>query len=687
LDKSYQAAASALFSLDFEVVPVYADRKVVNGQLCPHGAKEHYGPASSADRDLTAALHGREFPDGNIGTVGTKDTAAFIDDDGIEIPESIRNILNTHYHTLTASGKHHYAIRQDDETRSWGNFAVKGKDQNGETHEIFSFRGDNEYVVAPPSVINGVAYSFVNKIRPRTLDESKSDDKALKAWLRGLYERRAKRTASADVRTSDTRRYHKDFTPEKFFDHYGWKFTKDGNRYHVHFPDQGCPVAQRVHKVDGSTQPRAIQQCTFTFEPGKLPTFSCLSGGCEEKSFKDAHSALIKANPKLKPFKIWEKDDEERRFVEVVRGRDVVREHLAWLWPDFLPDNKLVHFGGVSAAGKSPVTMSLSGIVTAGKNWPDGAKNEHGPRSVLMMNMEDSLEDTIMPRLDLEGGNDNKFFFVKGTRCEKGEKNCLLALALDRDMNELFEAARKIEDLSLVVCDPITNDLGRKKMNSEEEVRSVLTPCAQLAAELKVTFITVGHLNRREAGTNPLHRMMGAAAFVGVARQIFLFGEDPWSEDKYSHVMVSARSASGSGDGIKYQTYMGKSTYKDQEFDAVGVRWGEKSTAEATDVVDPTSRAEKGKVAEAAAALRQILAKGALPARECVNALTNLGFDVTKLDPSRIRARAGVRTTKEGKNSRWQIATGIEQQNDFVEAVQEEWKHQENQDSEPDVPF
>ena len=38
---------------------------------------------------------------------------------------------------------------------------------------------------------------------------------------------------------------------------------------------------------------------------------------------------------------------------------------------------------------------------------------------------------------------------------------------------------------------------------------------------------------------------MGAAAFVGVARDVFIFGHDPDEEDKYAHTMSEIRNKVG----------------------------------------------------------------------------------------------------------------------------------------------
>src|SRR5262249_10442682 len=154
--------------------------------------------------------------------------------------------------------------------------------------------------------------------------------------------------------------------------------------------------------------------------------------------------------------------------------------------------------------------------------------------------------------------------------------------ALESDMHHLAALARGLPDLSLIVVDPVTNYLGAKKMNAEEDMRSLLTPLASLAAELGIVVITVGHFNRRERGTDPLHRMMGAAAFSGVARAVYAFGPDPEEESKYCHVMSVVRSCGGEGSALRYRTELVTEDCPDSfPAEIVKVTWTGKSDATA----------------------------------------------------------------------------------------------------------
>ena len=331
----------------------------------------------------------------------------------------------------------------------------------------------------------------------------------------------------------------------------------------------------------------------------------------------------------------------------VIRGDNAAEKPLRWMWKPYIPLGKLTHFGGNSSQAKSPVTIDLAARISTGSNWPDGTPNEQGSRSIILLNIEDDLEDTILPRYRLAGGDKSKLYYVKGVRVP-GKANALQrGMTLESDMQHLAKLARSLPDLGIIIVDPITNYLGGKKMIVEEDVRALLTPLSSLAAELGIVVITVGHFNRREKGTDPLHRMMGAAAFTGVARAVYAFGPDPEEESKYCHVMSVVRSCGGDGPALRYRTELVTEHCPDSfSTEIVKVVWTGKSDATAEDVVDSASALEKTREHEAARTLKNFLRDGRKSAAECTATLKDEGYDLEKLNAGRIRRKAGADSKK-----------------------------------------
>ena len=325
---------------------------------------------------------------------------------------------------------------------------------------------------------------------------------------------------------------------------------------------------------------------------------------------------------------------------------EIAPEHLDYIWPSYLARNKLHHFAGNSTEGKSPVATDLIACVTnpaVRKKWPDDTPNDNQPQSVLLLSAEDDPNDTVRPRLAVAKADAGRVYNV-GCSVEIDQKPVEKLLALDRDIRALIAKAKALGDVGLIVVDPITNYLGKAGMNKEEDVRGVLMQLVDAARSLHLAVVTIGHLNRREKGTDPMHRIMGAAAFAGVARFVYLFGPDEEDADQYAHVMVQRRGVGASA--LRYRTVAESKKWNGKTSGVIRVLWRGKSQATAESIVDPVSPEKKSQIGEAAKALKVYLSDGPKPAKECMDHLKEKGFDVDDLNRSRVLKKASARSEK-----------------------------------------
>jgi hypothetical protein len=324
--------------------------------------------------------------------------------------------------------------------------------------------------------------------------------------------------------------------------------------------------------------------------------------------------------------------------------KSIQKEHLHAMWPGYLPLSRLVHLAGDSGEGKSPLTIDLTARVTSALNWPDGTPNSLGPRSVILLASEDDTRDTVRPRLELSGADLSRVYDVRCSVAEGQDRHEIL-LALDRDVHQLVARAREIPDLAFMVIDPISNYLGTVQMRLEEEVRSrLLMPLSAAAADLGICVFTVGHLNRRERGTSPLQRIMGAAAFHGVARYIYFVGADPDDDDKHAHVLVQQRG--GNSPSLRYRTVARPMTWDGETSEVVQIEWRGASEATSQDAVDPQRADDKSATDKAASALVEILKNGRVPAVDAKQLLKDAGHDVDKLNWTRVHRKAGAKSER-----------------------------------------
>jgi putative DNA primase/helicase len=426
-----------------------------------------------------------------------------------------------------------------------------------------------------------------------------------------------------------------------------------------------CPIKGDAHATHNDTT------CNFIFpaKDGGL-AFHCQSSGCSEKSIHDVIKVLAELNGVYEKGIYEDRPTPTRkdwtRTLKSHKGSEKPKTHLRYLWQDYIPLKKLIHFAGASGAGKSPVSLDLAARISSGQPWPDGTPNTMGPRTVILMCSEDDWGDTQRPRLELYGANLDNIVLIEATATKEEGNEFEVGVALKEDTLRLRDEAKKYPDLALVIIDPITNYLQGVKMNSEEEVRQVLMPLVeQFITPLNVSVITIGHLNRREKGTDAKARVMGAAAFYGVARFVYMFGPDTELEDKFAHVMVQDRGVGAQS--IKYKTEAVDQTWDGETDKVVRVVWGEKCDATGQDAVDPISQEEKTQVSEDAQFLKEFLRDGAKPAQAVQQAHEQkTGRKVANWDKAKRRAKVKAQKIKgQGRSAGWEWGLLAPEQKDM----------------------
>jgi hypothetical protein len=209
------------------------------------------------------------------------------------------------------------------------------------------------------------------------------------------------------------------------------------------------------------------------------------------------------------------------------RMSDIEAKPVSWLWPGRIARGKVSIIAGNPGLGKSQITASIAAIVTTGGRWPvDG--NHCLPGDVVFLSAEDDPADTLRPRLEAAGANLRRVHVmdavILGYTGEGQQQN--RAFSLQRDMEALSVKLAELRDVAAVVIDPITAYLGDVDSHRNAEVRALLAPLSELAAQHGTAIIGVSHLNK-SAGTEALMRVTGSLAFVAAARAAYLVAQDP----------------------------------------------------------------------------------------------------------------------------------------------------------------
>jgi hypothetical protein len=211
-----------------------------------------------------------------------------------------------------------------------------------------------------------------------------------------------------------------------------------------------------------------------------------------------------------------------RPFFEQIRMSDVEAKEVEWLWYGRIPAGKLTLLSGDGAVGKSFFSLDIAARLSTGTPWPDriGVPIEAG--NTVVISCEDAPDDTIKPRLNAAEADPTRITWLAGViRTPDGLRS---HPNLANDLKYLEDAIGDT-NARLAIIDPISAYLGGKDSHSNSEVREVLGPLAQMAADTGCAILAITHLNKSQA-LKAAYRSMGSVAFTAQARMGWMITKD-----------------------------------------------------------------------------------------------------------------------------------------------------------------
>ena len=163
---------------------------------------------------------------------------------------------------------------------------------------------------------------------------------------------------------------------------------------------------------------------------------------------------------------------------------------------------------------------------------PDGAVSAlNEAAAVFLMSAEDGLADTIRPRLDALGA-EQQLVSVPQNR----------HFLIPRDADLIGDSAKQI-DAKLVILDPLAAFLdGSINSWNNQHVRRALAPLAQVADQTGAAILVLDHLNKR-SGIAAIQRGSGSIAFNAAARSVLLVCKHPQEPENF--VLANVKSNLG----------------------------------------------------------------------------------------------------------------------------------------------
>lgn len=209
-----------------------------------------------------------------------------------------------------------------------------------------------------------------------------------------------------------------------------------------------------------------------------------------------------------------------RHATGVVQLSKVTARPVRWLWPGRIPADKLTIVDGDPGTGKSTVTLDWAARITTGRPWPDGEDCPRG--NVLLMTAEDGIEDTVLPRLEVAGGNPDRVRVLSYVETDQGRR----PPAFPGDVPEVTDAIRQARARLLIVDVLAAYWDATVNTHRDTEVRRALSRLSDMATAADCAVVCLRHLNKAD-GKNALYRGGGSIGITGHARAVHLAALDP----------------------------------------------------------------------------------------------------------------------------------------------------------------
>jgi hypothetical protein len=310
-------------------------------------------------------------------------------------------------------------------------------------------------------------------------------------------------------------------------------------------------------------------------------------------------------------------------------ANEIVAEPLSWLWPNFIPPDKIGILDGDPDLGKSLIALDLCARLSTGRPFPDGQPGP-GPCNALVLSAEDTVSHTIVPRLRQAGADMQRVFVWQHESSDED-----WPWRFPTHVKRLEDALTRT-DARLAVIDPIMAFLDdRVNSGSDQSVRRALTPLMQVAERRRCALLMHRHLNK-QGGGKALYRGLGSIAFVAACRFAMLVGRDPKDPNRW--VLSQVRnSLAGLQPSLAYRiTGADKTT--------ASVEWLGSSPYSANQLLTSKGCTEPNPRVEAADFLKKFLAGGPRTSQEIWQAAQKAGL--TKRTLQRAKRSLDIRSVR-----------------------------------------
>lgn len=209
-----------------------------------------------------------------------------------------------------------------------------------------------------------------------------------------------------------------------------------------------------------------------------------------------------------------------------------------YIWKSRLAKGMLAIWDGDPSTGKTTAAMDILARITTGRGMPKEVGEftpDHYPRrGVVLMTAEDSLEQTIKPRMEAAGADLTRVGVVVKRR--EGARDYVQP-SLPEDIEGIANQVDAL-DAAMILIDPAMAYIsGGLDSNNDQNVRAALSPLVAMAQDKHCCVLMIRHVNKA-SGTNAMYRGGGSIGIIGSARFGFAVARDPADETGATRVLA-----------------------------------------------------------------------------------------------------------------------------------------------------
>lgn len=214
-------------------------------------------------------------------------------------------------------------------------------------------------------------------------------------------------------------------------------------------------------------------------------------------------------------------------YVSSIQLSTVTPRPVDYIWKGRLARGMAAIWDGDPATGKTSAAMDIAARITTGRGMPgeEGADTDdtNPRRGVLLLTAEDSLEQTIRPRMEAAGADLNKV----GVVVKRHADSDTFGTPVIPDDIEGIENQVIAFDADLILIDPIMGYIsGSLDSNNDQNIRAAMAPLIGMIARRNCGLLVIRHLNKA-TGISPMYRGGGSIGMSGIVRFGMTVARDP----------------------------------------------------------------------------------------------------------------------------------------------------------------